>query len=299
VVKSQVPMASIPSEIPDELDQRSVLTNPTVRSLTELDRKDLETFLGRTPVESVHMRSRIEDNGIVSAANRGRFYGCWHQGQLVAVALLGHSVLVQGDKSAFEGFARIVVESDIKPHVVFGAQSDVAVICSHLSNYGRNARLSRTYAWCESNSAAGTISRMQLARANAAELSVVANAQAEMALEESGVDPRCTDPDGFMERVAERIRKGRVWVKIVDGKVVFKADLVSVTRDVAYAEGVWTHPEHRQRGVARSCVIELVHRLLRHHKHVCLIADPSFNVATHLYVAAGFHRRGTYEARFF
>jgi predicted GNAT family acetyltransferase len=129
-------------------------------------------------------------------------------------------------------------------------------------------------------------------------LEVVATAQAEMAFEASGTDPRLSDPEGFRRRVAERIERGRIWVKIEEGKVVFKADLMSVTPEVVYLEGIWTHPDYRGRGIAKSCLTELVHRLLRQHLMVCLLVEPDEKAAIKVYEHVGFVHREEYQARF-
>ncbi|PYS80708.1 MAG: DUF4081 domain-containing protein, partial [Acidobacteria bacterium] len=48
-----------------------------------------------------------------------------------------------------------------------------------------------------------------------------------MTLEETGVNPLETDPAGFRERCARRITQGRVWVCVKDGRLLFKADVIS------------------------------------------------------------------------
>ena len=45
--------------------------------------------------------------------------------------------------------------------------------------------------------------------------------------------PRQSDPEGFRRRTAERIKRQRTWVKLQDGKVVFKVEIVSETEEVA------------------------------------------------------------------
>jgi len=127
---------------------------------------------------------------------------------------------------------------------------------------------------------------------------VVADAQAEMSLEESGTDPRLTDLEGFRCRVAERIERKRTWVKLQDGQVVFKAELQSVTPEVVYLEGIWTHPDYRNRGIAESCLTELAHRLLRQHLVLCLAVEAHEQAALRVYKQVGFVYREDYQARY-
>ena len=59
-----------------------------------------------------------------------------------------------------------------------------------------------------------------------------------MAFEEGGTSPMQRDPGGFRNRTSRRIEQGRVWTWYVDGRLIFKADIVSQTPDVTYLEGV-------------------------------------------------------------
>ena len=67
-----------------------------VRELKAEDTKEVQAFLEVRPVHTVVMTSWINDNGIVSELNRGKFYGYRNiSGTLEGVALIGHSTLVE------------------------------------------------------------------------------------------------------------------------------------------------------------------------------------------------------------
>jgi uncharacterized protein len=125
---------------------------------------------------------------------------------------------------------------------------------------------------------------------------MVEEAHAQMFVEATGSDPRAKDAEGFSRRVRERIEKGRTWVKVEDGKVVFKAELQSITPEAIYLEGIWTAPESRGRGIAKACVVELTHRRLRKQQTICLVVEPEEKVAQHIYQQAGFDHCGDYQA---
>jgi predicted GNAT family acetyltransferase len=77
------------------------------------------------------------------------------------------------------------------------------------------------------------------------ELELVAEAQAEVAFLESGVDPMVTDRDGFLKRVARRIEQERIFVVVENGELVFKADIIAETSDAIYLEGVYVSESYR------------------------------------------------------
>jgi len=277
---------------PHEVCQREV------RELIEEDRAQVLELLSEDPMRSVLLRGKIEDHGICDPAHRGRFFGYYEDNRLAGVALLGHHILIYAEDVALPYFAKTALEIQAKGHMILGPQTQVEAFWHHLSEYGRETKLVSQQLWYVCEQPQSSLQQMQLQRANLAELDVVADAHAEMAYEASGTDPRVSDPEGFRHRVAERIERKRVWVKIQDGKVIFKADLVSDTPEAVYLEGIWTHPDYRGRGIAKSCMTELVHRLLHQHQTVCLLVEPEEKAAIKVYEHVGFVFGEDYQARF-
>ena len=270
-----------------------------VRELAEADRPNTLALLAQNPLAGVHLHSLIEDYGFGSPKLRGVLVGCFEQDRLIGVALLGHQILFYCQRpELFMAFAQKASEIQAKGHVIFGPQEKVEAFWRGLEQQGRETRMVRDHLWCVCTKSALPLSQMQLRRANLDELDIAVNAQAETLIEESGTDPRLADAKGFRERVATRIKLGRTWVKIQDGHIVFKAELQSVTPEVAYLEGIWTHPDYRQQGIATQCLNELVHRLLKQHIALCLVSEPTDEIARHVYEKVGFQDSGVYQARF-
>ena len=278
--------------LPPEVEKQAV------RELREEDRDQVMEFLAHDPVQSVILRGLILDHGMCAPELRGSFYGYFAENQLVGVALIGHQIIVFGVDEALPYFADKAVAVKARGYLMLGPQARVEALWNYLAQQGRETRQVSTQRLYVCQTPCQQPDRLQLLRANSAELDVIVDAQAEMALEESGLDPRLTDLAGFRHRVAERVERKRVWIKIEDGKVVFKADLFSDTPETAYLEGIWVHPEYRHRGIAKSCMAELVQRLLKDHQAVCLIANEEETAAHRVYEHAGFAQVATYEARF-
>lgn len=87
-----------------EISQEQAINNAAAYSnrtghLTEADKAEVLEFLQKRPVHTVIMTSFIEDNGLESADNRGKFYGYRSAaGQLEGIALIGHTIF---GRSAF------------------------------------------------------------------------------------------------------------------------------------------------------------------------------------------------------
>ncbi|MBS1812895.1 MAG: GNAT family N-acetyltransferase [Acidobacteria bacterium] len=269
-----------------------------VRELREEDQAKVLALLDTAPVESVILRGLILDHGLCGAELRGVFYGYFADHQLTAVALIGHQIITFGAQEALPYFAQQAVQVAARGYLMLGPAARVEALWQHLAKAGRETRRVTAQRLYVCQKAAGRLTRLQLLRANYAELDVITDAQAEMALEASGIDPRQADLAGFRHRVAERLERKRVWVKIEDGKVVFKADIFSETPDTIYLEGVWVHPDYRQCGLGKSCLAELAHRLLKSHQTICLLSDEEETVAHQVYEYAGFVHAADYQARF-
>jgi uncharacterized protein len=128
----------------------------------------------------------------------------------------------------------------------------------------------------------------EVRKATAAELMPVAEAQAEVAFMESGVDPMQKDREGFLKRVLRRIEQGRVFVVFEGDELVFKADIIAEANDVAYLEGVYVNPRHRGEGVGSVCMSELAVGLLDRVSNVCLLSNVDFESAHRTFYRAGF-----------
>jgi predicted GNAT family acetyltransferase len=85
-----------------------------------------------------------------------------------------------------------------------------------------------------------------------------------MFTEEVGVSP--LGPDGgsaYRARVAELIDARRSFARIEDGRVVFKAEIGSVTPHACQVQGVWVRPDRRGRGLAEAGMAAVVAEALR------------------------------------
>ena len=71
-------------------------------------------------------------------------------------------------------------------------------------------------------------------------------------------------------------------------KLVFKADIIAETTDVAYLEGVFVGPDYRGKGIGSRCLSALSVELFERVAHVCLLSNVNFESAHHSFEKAGF-----------
>jgi ribosomal protein S18 acetylase RimI-like enzyme len=245
------------------------------------------------------MAGFIRDNGLVSPLNRGAFYGCRDAaGSLEGVALVGHVTQVEArNDRALRALAR-AAQGCSSAHVIMGEQERIRSFWEHYADAGQPARLAcRELLLVQSwpvDADAGTVPGLRLAAE--ADLPLIMPAQAEMAVEECGVNPLEADPAGFRDRCARRIERGRVWVAVgADGRLDFKADVMAETPEAVYLEGVYVRPAARGRGLGRRCMLRLGCELLARSRAVCLLVNERNLEAQSFYRKTGFRLRGLYE----
>jgi len=293
--------------------QTSALTNPTplgipfasklsglVGELRESHRDEALMFLGSRSLHAAYLTGLIRDNGISSTLNRGTFYGFRNrESQLEGIALIGHAILIEAHSSAALAAFAEIAKSVKTAHLIMCEESRTDTFWGFYSDGGQEMHHASRHLHLELRwpvevtkpSAAPRLAVMD-------DLALLIPIHAEMALQESGVDPRVTDPKGFEERYARRIEQGRTWIWVEGGRVQFKADVISETPETTYIEGVWVNPEIRRRGYGHSCMSQLARLLLWRTKSLCVSINDENPEAISFFKQGGYHMRGVYDTIF-
>jgi GNAT superfamily N-acetyltransferase len=270
-------------------------------ALAEEEREEVLSFLAERAVQTVCMAGLIRDNGIISAHNRGTFYGCRNsEGRLEGVALVGHATLVEArTRRAFREFA-LVAQCTTRTHFILGESDSVEEFWSHYADAGQPMRRAcREFLFelrypLEAGRGVGE----SLRRATPEDLDLIVPVHAGLAEAESGVNPLDTDPVGFRARCLRRIEQGRTWVVVGGGWLLFKADVQADTPEVVYLEGVYVNPTERGTGIGRRSMTRLGFELLARTRRVCLLANEENERAHAFYRNCGYKLRGVYDTIF-
>ena len=262
-----------------------------VSELTAENTAEVLAFLSIRPVHTVVMTSFITDNGIDSELNRGKFYGHRNaSGELDGVALIGHSTLVEArSDAALRAFAVKARTSETPIHLVMSSGAAAETFWQHMTDGLTQPRLACTEALFDiAFPLAVRQTNRKLRNAEMSHLIAVAEAQAEVAFAECGVDPMLKDREGFLKRVARRIEQNRVFVVTDGDELVFKADIIAETDNVIYLEGVYVAEKYRGQGIGSECLSALAVDLLDRVEHICMLSNVKFEAAHKSYAKAGF-----------
>ena len=268
--------------------------------LAEKHKAEILAFLRERPLHTVYMTGCILDNGVVSPLNRGSFYGYrGRDGRLEGVALIGHATLFETRSDASLAAFAALAQKCTRTHLLLGEMEKVENFWSHYAGGGQEPRLVCRELLFEQKYPVEVNEPVRgLRKATLADLELVMPIHARMAFEESGVNPMEKDPIGFRLRCARRIEQGRVWVLVEDGRLIFKADVVSETSEVTYLEGIYVAAEDRGQGVGLRCLSQLTRKLLARTKTVSLLVNELNQAASNFYPKAGFMLRAHYDTIF-
>jgi predicted GNAT family acetyltransferase len=249
-------------------------------------------YLNRHPLLNLNLIGFIRDHGLVSERNRGNFYGYFCDNRLSGLALIGHHTLLSCDANAARYFARIAVqEYRLVVDNIIGS-SEVVAAFQQVFNEATTERqvlAEEKDALCVASQRKGVRAPIAgLRQVKAEELDEVAELHARTYLEWNGVDPAAKDPAGFRQRMLARIEKGRIWIVRDAAGIAFKTDIVSVSPEAVYLEGVWTRADLRETGFSSAALQQLCQQLLRQHPAVCLYANAEDQRLLSFYQHVGF-----------
>lgn len=268
--------------------------------LNDSSKPEVLDFLEERPAQTAMLSGLIRDNGLRSDFNRGDFFGCRNEhGELEGVALIGHATLFEtrSERALYSLASR--AQNCAGTHMLMGEQDGVQMFWEFYA--GRQAQMRKA---CRQHllelrppvELSDEVPGLRLATPE--DLDAVLPIHAQMAFEESGVNPLDKDPEGFRQRYLRRIQKQRSWVRMESDTVVFKAEIVSQTPHVAYLEGIWVNPDNRLQGQATNCMLQLSKQLLSRTESVCLFVNDDNTSALRFYERLGFKDKESFDTIF-
>lgn len=268
-----------------------------VNELGDEEQGEVLDFLSQRPSHTFGLCGFIRANGFDRTLNRGTFYACRdHLGHLQGVALIGHHILFEtSSEPVIQRFALLAQVCD-HAFVLLAEQDKAERFWHYYATGGKAIRVFCRELLLELRWPVQLHQAVpQLRLATLDDLDLVAPAHAQIAFQESGVNPLEQDREGFLGRCSRRIERGKTWVWIEDGKLIFKADIVSDTPEVIYLEGIWVNQEERHKGYGLRCLSQLTHLLLQRSTAVCLLVNQDFTQAQEFYQKAGFKFLAHYD----
>jgi len=137
--------------------------------------------------------------------------------------------------------------------------------------------------------------------ARSSDLDLLVPACIAMFTEEVGVSPvRGGAGHAYRARIAELVDSGRAFVRIVDGRVEFKAEVGAASPEACQVQGVWVAPQLRGKGLSEPAMASVVQQARESISPVVSLYVNSYNhAAIKSYRAVGFGEYGHFATVLF
>ncbi|SFD02524.1 GNAT family N-acetyltransferase [Streptomyces aidingensis] len=232
-----------------------MLIAPSTRVLEPAELSDALAVLDRDPVANAFVTSRVLECGLDPVRLGGEMWGWYPHGRLSALCYSGANLVpLSAGPDAVRSFAERAVRQGRVCSSIVGRADSTAALWALLEPFWGPAREVRARQPLLTATAMprGITPDPRVRRVRRNEMDLVMPAAVAMFTEEVGVSP-LSAPDGglaYQSRIAETVGHGRCFVRVEDGRVVFKAEIGAVTPRVCQIQGVWTAPDRRGRGLA-------------------------------------------------
>ena len=274
-----------------------------LRLLDERDLGEVLALCDRDPVVNVFVSSRLHEAGLDLTRLGGQVWGYEPGGQLVSLCYVGANMVpVAATPEALAAFAGRARMMGRRCSSIVGLAPDVMTLWDALRPYWGAAREVRGSQPVMQISGPPAVPPDPLVRrVRREELDILLPASVAMFTEEVGISPIGPDGGGaYRSRVRELIDAGRAYARIEDGRVVFKAEIGSVTPLACQVQGVWVRPELRGRGLAEAGMAAVVDDALRRVAPVVSLYVNDYNQpARAAYRRVGFTQTATFASVLF
>jgi predicted GNAT family acetyltransferase len=276
-------------------------------SLRLLDRQDRDEALelcARDPVANTFVASRLLAHGVDTRVG-GELWGYYDGGRLQSLCWSGANLApVEATPASIDAFATRARRTGRHCSSIVGPATAVLPLWERLAaHWGRPREVRAVQPLMALRKAPLVAADPGVRLVLSSELDAVLPACIAMFTEEVGYSPVLGDGGAvYRTQVAGLVAAGRSFARFDEhtGDVVFKAELGSVTPDVAQVQGVWVHPRFRGQGLAAPGMAAVALAARKRVAPVVSLYVNDFNLrAIRTYERVGFERVGTYATVLF
>jgi uncharacterized protein len=279
--------------------ERTGVGRGSVRVLNRSDLPAAIRILSTKPVENVFVASRVRSAGLEQSSLGCPVWGYERDGMLRALCHAGSNLVpVNADDDAIAAWADFAGAQRICASIIGPSEVALALWRRLADRWGaswgetRNVRPHQPVMAITSSPSVAPDPRVR--RVTLDQWDAYTDAAVKMYTEEIGVSPMQGNPAGYRFYVRQLITSGRAFGIFEGRRVIFKADLGSVSASVCQVQGVWLEPELRGRGLAAPAMAAVV-QLARSVVPTVSLYVNDYNLAARAtYTRVGFEQVGEF-----
>ncbi|MBD90779.1 MAG: hypothetical protein CL940_10605 [Deltaproteobacteria bacterium] len=262
-------------------------------------------FLGQSAAANAYLLAQVARGALDRDDIAGPMIGSYRAGTLDGVCIVGSNLVISEPASdaAIDAFAEYARRQGIPFWVAVGPD---ATMDRFLTAYGRDTRKihlergSQLLYELVAQDLDEAYRSDTLRPALTEDLEALVALDLRMVSEEIGFDPFAQVQEAYRQGWLRRVRERRAWVVgPVGGELTFKVDQSAVSDHAIQLAGIYTVPESRGQGLARTATGEMCHRLLRSCPRITLYVHRENAPAVALYERLGFRARGEVRSAWF
>ncbi|NEW39243.1 GNAT family N-acetyltransferase [Nocardia cyriacigeorgica] len=269
--------------------------NLPARQLAKRDLAQVLRVLDADPVACCMVAARLQEFGIDAGGGQGELWS--RGGPAESLCFSGVNLVpLLGDQDALRAFADRAIRWPRICSSVVGRQELALPLWEMLvEQWGPARELRADQPLLALDEPAAAAPDPQVRRVRVDEIDRYLQAAIAMFIEEVGVDPRAGDGGrGYRRRVAGLIESGRAWARFEDGRVVYKAEVGSLSRRTGQIQGVWVHPDRRGNGVGTAGTAAVANAVVASGRTASLYVNDYNEIARKAYRRVGFRQIATF-----
>jgi GNAT superfamily N-acetyltransferase len=266
-----------------------------LRHLGSVDQEAAYLFCEKNPERTTYIAGWLHEGGLQKSAvvPKGWLFGEMDGPTIVGLVYVSSTGIVIPVVQATAALGHIAEMARANPNMVrvlVGERREVADLWSRLKKNGMEARMQRDQLGYVVRRGEFTPSEPALSLDVAAmpHLDQVVTASAAMAREEAQDDPQARNPELFRTRIAERLQRGRDFVHLEGGNLVFKTNVASLSPLGGQIEGIYTVPSQRRRGIGKRGTAAVTTWVLERAQTAALLVNDDNHPARAIYEALSY-----------
>lgn len=278
-------------------------THRSVRVLGPADLPEVTGLLARDPVVNVVVDYRARTTQLEPRWLGGEVWGYYEDHTLVSLCHSAANLIpAMATPEALDLFADRALAQGRRCSTIVGPQDSVDVLWSRLRRQWsgpRDVRRGQPHLEIDAPPRVEADPLVRVTRPE--ELDLLYPAAVAMYTEEVGLSPEAGGGGpAYRARVAQLIGRGWSFVRVEDGRVVFKAEVAAATPHACQIQGVYVAPDRRGEGLGVAGMAAVVQLALRDIAPVVsLYVNEHNEVARAVYDRVGFRQTATFTTVLF